>query len=135
MVEKKKRKFDHLLVGDQVWVTRTSYRRGNQTEVSLDYRIVKKVGRLYLTIGEPDRVWDDAQFSIEDGYEKGEANYRRRMYLDDAQYYAERRLERVWWSFRDQVQKTWAAPKDVTTEQVLEAARILGLQIDDPSPN
>jgi hypothetical protein len=125
----KRKKFADLKVGDTVWTTTTRIR--NSDEVKLTEREVIKVGRKYVTVACKDRWRSESQYSMEDGYENVDSNYRTQLVRSPEAYFEERTRQKVWSAFSKNFRNYGCRlDDDVKTEDIIMAANLLKLELD-----
>lgn len=104
-------------VGQQLWWVWTEKRRGDNKYVT-----VTKIGRKWVYVDKGYRL-DPLTMRVDgEGYTSPAT-----CYLSKEEYEKKRDLEAAWNGLRSRLRDAWAAPKGVTKEDVLQAARLLRL--------
>lgn len=106
-----------LVEGQKLWLVYNDKRRGQSREV-----IVGKVGRKWADIGRRSRI--DVDTLIIDGDPSP-----GRCYLDRDEYEQSAYRSRLWSMFQERVSRQYRAPSDLTTNDILSVAKILGIDL------
>jgi hypothetical protein len=99
-------------VGDKVFVVKKVYRSGAKPETR--YEEVTKVGRKYFFTGSGHYP---TKFSLEDGHEAGEGNYKDRAYQDESVYHRHLRRDVLTREISSRV-RNWTWNESVPTEKL-----------------
>lgn len=128
-MEKKQGKFDHLKVGDGLFMTITRYRDSEKKEI--EPCEVVKVARKYVTVKSSDRWRTESQFERDTGYEKsdGYSQYRRQLVVSEYQWNADRKRDAVYNEFHRAIQNKYHSEADEA--DIRAAAKLLGIELKE----
>lgn len=106
-----------LVEGQKLWLVYNDRRYGQSREV-----VVSKVGRKWADIGLRNRINVDTL--IIDGDPSPGRCYPDRDAYEQSAYRA-----RLWDMLRDRVSRQYRAPSDLTMDDILAAAKLLGIDL------